>query len=142
MIHRRDVFKASTIMYERAANHPKIEIKTFRQIKEWLSDDKGLSGAVLENPLDGSTETIEATGAFIAIGHTPITDFLGNQVETDDEGYILHKEHTMTSVPGVFAAGDVVDTLQTSHHRCWDGLFGGHGRRKMAGRARPLMPFP
>ena len=70
MIHRRDVFKASTIA-ERAANHPKIEIKTFRQIKEWLSDEKGLTGAVLENTQDGSTETIEATGAFIAIGHTP-----------------------------------------------------------------------
>ena len=110
LIHRRDVFKASTIMYERAANNPKIEIRTFRQIKEWLSDDKGLSGAVLENTQDGSTETIEATGAFIAIGHTPITDFLGNQVETDENGYIVHKEHTMTSVPGVFAAGDVVDT--------------------------------
>ena len=110
LIHRRDVFKASTIMYERAANHPKIEIRTFRQIKEWLSDDKGLSGAVLENTQDGSTETIEATGAFIAIGHTPITDFLGNQVETDENGYIVHKEYTMTSVPGVFAAGDVVDT--------------------------------
>ena len=110
LIHRRDVFKASTIMYERAVNNPKIEIKTFRQIKEWLSDDKGLSGAVLENTQDGSTETIEATGAFIAIGHTPITAFLGNQVETDENGYIVHKEHTMTSVPGVFAAGDVVDT--------------------------------
>ena len=110
MIHRRDVFKASTIMYERAANNPKIEIRTFRQIKEWLSDEKGLSGAVLENTKDGSTETIEATGAFIAIGHTPITEFLGGQVETDDNGYIVHKEHTMTSVPGVFAAGDVVDT--------------------------------
>ena len=81
LIHRRDVFKASTIMYERA-----------------------------ENTQDGSTETIEATGAFIAIGHTPITDFLNNQVETDANGYIVHQEHTMTSIPGVFAAGDVVDT--------------------------------
>ena len=48
LVHRRDVFRASTIMYERAANHPKIEIKTFRQVKEWLSDEKGLTGAVLE----------------------------------------------------------------------------------------------
>jgi len=110
LLHRRDVFKASTIMYERAANHDKIEIKTFRQIKEWLSDEKGLTGAIIEDPRDGSTEMIAATGAFIAIGHTPITSFLGGQVETDDEGYILHKEHTMTSVDGVFAAGDVVDT--------------------------------
>ena len=110
MVHRRDVFKASTIMYERAANNDKIEIKTFRQIKKWLSDENGLTGAVLEDPRDGSSEEISATGAFIAIGHTPITSFLGGQVETDENGYIIHKEHTMTSVEGVFAAGDVVDT--------------------------------
>lgn len=110
LIHRRDVFKASTIMYERAANNDKIEIKTFRQVKEWLSDDNGLTGAILEDPRDGSTEEISATGAFIAIGHKPITGFLGGQVETDENGYIIHKQHTMTSVEGVFAAGDVVDT--------------------------------
>lgn len=110
LIHRRDVFKASTIMYERAANNDKIEIRTFRQVKEWLSDDNGLTGAILEDPRDGSTEQISATGAFIAIGHKPITGFLGGQVETDENGYIIHKQHTMTSVEGVFAAGDVVDT--------------------------------
>ncbi len=110
LIHRRDVFKASTIMYERAANNDKIEIKTFRQVKEWLSDENGLTGAVLEDPRDGSTEEISATGAFIAIGHKPITGFLDAQVETDENGYIIHKQHTMTSVEGVFAAGDVVDT--------------------------------
>ena len=110
LVHRRDVFKASTIMYERAANNEKIEIRTFRQVKEWLSDDNGLTGAVLEDPRDGSTEEISATGAFIAIGHKPITGFLGGQVETDENGYIIHKHHTMTSVEGVFAAGDVVDT--------------------------------
>lgn len=110
LIHRRDVFKASKVMYERAANHEKIEIKTFRSVKKWLSDDSGLTGAVLEDPRDGSEETIACTGAFIAIGHKPITGFLDGQVEVDDHGYIIHKEHTMTSVQGVFAAGDVVDT--------------------------------
>ena len=110
LIHRRDVFRASTIMYERAVNNDKIEIKTFRQVKEWLSDDNGLTGAVLEDPRDGSTEEIAANGAFIAIGHKPITGFLAGQIETDDNGYIIHKQHTMTSVEGVFAAGDVVDT--------------------------------
>ena len=110
LIHRRDVFRASTIMYERAANNDKIEIKTFRQIKEWLSDENGLTGAILEDPRDGSTEEISATGAFIAIGHKPITSFLNGQIETDQNGYIIHKQHTMTSVEGVFAAGDVVDT--------------------------------
>ena len=110
LIHRRDVFKASKVMYDRAANHPKIEIRTFRQVTKWLADEKGLSGAILEDPRDGKTEEISCTGAFIAIGHKPITNFLEEQIETDDSGYIIHKEHTMTSVPGVFAAGDVVDT--------------------------------
>ena len=110
LIHRRDVFKASNIMYDRAANNDKIEIRTFRQVKEWKADENGLTGAVLEDPRDGSTEEISATGAFIAIGHKPITAFLGDQIETDENGYIIHKHHTMTSVDGVFAAGDVVDT--------------------------------
>ena len=110
IIHRRDVFRASKVMLERAKNHPKIEIKAHRQVKEWLSDNKGLTGAVLEDPRDGSLEEIECTGAFIAIGHRPITEFLGGQVDTDEEGYITHSEHTMTSIPGIFAAGDVVDT--------------------------------
>ena len=110
ILNRRDVFRASTIMYERAAANPKIEIRPFRQSKKWLSNEQGLTGAVIEDPRDGSTEEINATGAFIAIGHKPITQFLDNQIDTDDEGYILHKEHTMTSIPGVFAAGDVVDT--------------------------------
>ena len=110
IIHRRDVFRASKVMLERAKNHPKIEIRAHRQVKEWLSDDKGLTGAVLEDPRDGSLEEIECTGAFIAIGHRPITEFLGDQVDTDEEGYIIHSEHTMTSIPGIFAAGDVVDT--------------------------------
>ncbi len=110
ILNRRDVFRASTIMYERAAANPKIEIRPFRQIKKWLSNEQGLTGAIIEDPRDGSTEEINATGAFIAIGHKPITQFLENQIETDDEGYIVHKEHTMTSISGVFAAGDVVDT--------------------------------
>ena len=110
IIHRRDVFRASKVMLERAKNHPKIEIRAHRQVKKWLSDDKGLTGAVLEDPRDGSLEEIACAGAFIAIGHRPITEFLSGQVDTDEEGYIIHSEHTMTSIPGIFAAGDVVDT--------------------------------
>jgi len=110
LLHRRDVFRASKVMHERAIKNPKIEIKTFRSVKSWLSDDSGLSGAILEDPRDGSIEEIPCTGAFIAIGHKPITKFLDKQIETDESGYILPKTHTMTSVPGVFAAGDVVDT--------------------------------
>ena len=97
-------------MYDRAVNHPQIEIKTFRQVSKWLSDESGLIGAVLEDPRDGFTEELAVTGAFIAIGHKPITAFLEQQIETDEEGYIVPKGHSMTSVPGIFAAGDVVDT--------------------------------
>ena len=80
LIHRRDVFKASKVMYERAANHDKIEIKTFRSVKKWLSNDAGLTGAVLVDPRDGSEEEIACTGAFIAIGHKPITSFWRNKL--------------------------------------------------------------
>ena len=110
IVHRREYFRASTVMYDRAVANPKIEIQTFRQVKEFLSDEKGLTGAIIEDPRDGSTSEISCTGAFIAIGHKPITAFLGGQVTTDDEGYILPSVHTMTNVDGVFAAGDVVDT--------------------------------
>ena len=109
IIHRREGFRASKVMYERAVSHPKIDIMTHRQIKKWLSDENGLSGAIIEDPRDGSGQEIACTGAFIAIGHKPMTGFLDGEVEMDESGYILHTEHTMTSTPGVFAAGDVVD---------------------------------
>ena len=110
IIHRRDVFKASKVMYERAANHPKIEIKTFKNIKKWLSDEKGLVGEILQDSRDDAEEQISCTGAFIAIGHKPITNFLEDQIKTDGSGYIVPSKHTMTNIPGIFAAGDVVDT--------------------------------
>ncbi len=110
ILHRRDYFRASNVMLERARNNPKIEIRTFSTVQGWLADDNGLAGAVLEDPRDGSSEEIACTGAFIAIGHKPITAFLEGQVGLDEAGYILHSEHTMTDVAGVFAAGDVVDS--------------------------------
>ena len=110
LIHRREEFAASKVMYERAVANEKIEIRTFQQVKSWLSDESGLTGAVLEDPRDGTTTEIAVTGAFIAIGHTPITAFLEGQLDMDEHGYLLHKEHTMTSVDGIFVAGDVVDT--------------------------------
>ncbi len=110
ILHRREYFRASKVMEERARANPKIEIQTFRVVKRWLSDEKGLTGAILEDPRDGTEYEMSCEGAFIAIGHKPNTGFLEGQVEMDDSGYILHHEHTMTSIAGVFAAGDVVDT--------------------------------
>jgi thioredoxin reductase (NADPH) len=107
IIHRRDEFRASKIMLERAKSNQSIKWKTNCYVSKWISTDDGdLSGAVLTYT-DGSTEQVDCTGAFIAIGHKPTTDFLNGQVATDEEGFILHCDNTMTSVPGIFACGDV-----------------------------------
>jgi thioredoxin reductase (NADPH) len=109
IIHRRDDFRASKIMLDRARKNDKIKWKTNTTVKEWVETEHGdLCGAVLNTP-EGE-EIMNCGGAFIAIGHKPNTDFLNEQIETDKNGYIVHKEHTMTSVSGVFACGDVVDT--------------------------------
>jgi len=110
IVHRREVFRSSQIMLDRAKGNPKIDWKINYQIKSWLGSDGNFEGATLVNTESGKEEDFSCDGAFIAIGHKPITDFLSGQVETDSEGYILWKENSMTSVPGVFAGGDVVDT--------------------------------
>lgn len=111
IIHRRDEFRASKTMFERAKNNEKIEWKTFRTVKQWNSNDKGeLVSALLLDPRDNTEEIISCGGAFIAIGHRPATSFLPEEIEKDEDGYILHKENTMTSVNGVFAAGDCTHT--------------------------------
>ena len=110
IVHRREVFRSSQIMHDRAKGNPKIDWKINYQIKSWLGSDGNFEGATLINTKSGMEEDFSCDGAFIAIGHKPITDFLSGQVETDSEGYILWKENSMTSVPGVFAGGDVVDT--------------------------------
>jgi len=110
IVHRREVFRSSQIMLDRAKGNPKIDWKINYQVKSWLGSDGNFEGATLVNTKSSEEEDFSCDGAFIAIGHKPITDFLSGQVETDDEGYILWKENSMTSVSGVFAGGDVVDT--------------------------------
>ena len=113
IIHRRDEFRASKIMLERAKNNPKIEWKTNFTVKKWLLDDnKELCGALLENTKDNNIENINFTGAFISIGHTPNTKFLKGNIETNKAGYIVNKIHTMTSIPGIFSCGDVCESSQ------------------------------
>jgi thioredoxin reductase (NADPH) len=112
MVLRRDVFRASKILAERALHNPKIEVKYFRVVDEVLGDDqRGVAGVRLKSVKDGSTESVEAAGMFVAIGHTPNVDFLGGQVELTEAGYVKWTTplRTYTSVDGVFAAGDVGD---------------------------------
>ena len=110
IVHRREGLRASQIMADRAKENSKIAWKLNFSIKEWLGSEGNFEGALLVNTETGAEEKLMCDGAFVAIGHKPMTSFLDNQLETDENGYILWKENTMTSVPGVFAGGDVVDT--------------------------------
>ncbi|MCR9199715.1 MAG: thioredoxin-disulfide reductase [Planctomycetaceae bacterium] len=112
IVHRRDSFRASKIMADRALANPKIDVKWNSVIEEVLGDDEnGVTGVRIKNTETDSTEDLEVTGYFAAIGHTPNTDFLGGQLETNDKGYLIWpvSHRTNTSVEGVFAAGDVAD---------------------------------
>ena len=112
MLMRRDVFRASKIMQERARANPKVMIHAFREVDEVLGDDKqGVTGIRLHNNQDGTKEELAASGLFLAIGHTPNTSFLKGQVQLNEKGYIKYTTpmRTFTSVEGVFAAGDVAD---------------------------------
>lgn len=112
LIHRRDQLRASKIMAQRALDNPKIELVWNSQVDEVLGNDKdGVTGVRIKNLVDERTRELEATGAFMAIGHTPNTKFLEGQLELNDKGYIVWKKpfRTITSVPGVFSAGDVSD---------------------------------
>lgn len=113
LVHRRGEFRASKIMAQRALENPKINVKWFSAVEEVLgNDDNGVTAVRLKNLQSGATETLDATGMFCAIGHSPNTDFLKSQVQTDDKGYIVWTQsfRTNTSVEGVFAAGDVADS--------------------------------
>jgi thioredoxin reductase (NADPH) len=109
LIHRREEFRASKIMLQRAENNPKITILTNTVVEEILGENS-VEGVRVRNTRTGEEQIIEVSGFFTAIGHAPATSLFEGQVEMDKGGYILQKENTMTSVPGVFAAGDVSDT--------------------------------
>ena len=109
LIHRREEFRASKIMLQRAENNPKITFLTDTVVEEILGEGS-VEGVRVKNTKTGEEQTVEVSGFFAAIGHAPATGLFEGQVEMDEGGYILQKENTMTSVPGVFAAGDVSDT--------------------------------
>ncbi|MCH2212575.1 MAG: FAD-dependent oxidoreductase [Fuerstiella sp.] len=113
IVHRRDEFRASKIMADRALNNEKIHVKWNSVIDEVLGDDEnGVTGVRIRNVNDeGQTEQLSVSGYFSAIGHTPNTDFLDGQLDTNESGYLTWTQppRTNTSVDGVFAAGDVAD---------------------------------
>jgi len=116
LVHRRDKFKAEAILIDKLMDKVaagKIELKTFKTLDEVLGDASGVTGIRLKSTTDGSTEDVTLKGCFIAIGHAPNSEIFNGQLEMNG-GYVVTKGGlngfaTMTSVPGVFAAGDVAD---------------------------------
>ncbi len=116
LVHRRDKFKAEPILVDKLMEKVaagKIELKTFQTLDEVLGDASGVTGIRLRSTVDGSTQDLALQGCFIAIGHSPNTDIFQGKLAMEN-GYIVTQSGlkgfaTMTSVPGVFAAGDVQD---------------------------------
>ena len=113
VIHRREVFRASKIMIERAKSNPLIHWELNQAVEEILGDSgkkpPRVSGVRLKNVIDGKTKELPLAGVFVAIGHIPTTGLLKGQVDMDDEGYIKINERQETNIPGLFAAGDCHD---------------------------------
>lgn len=108
VIHRRDSLRASKIMQERAFNNPKISFMWDTKVTEVLGDNT-ISGLRLLNLKTGEESIFPTEGLFLAIGHQPNTELFKGVINMDKAGYIVPVKHTMTNIPGVFAAGDVTD---------------------------------
>lgn len=111
LVHRREELRASKIMQDRVRDNAKVTWGLNRTPVEVIAGDKGVTGLKVINNETGEEEFIEASGVFVAVGHHPNTAFLGGQITTDANGYIVSNPGTSeTNIPGVFACGDVQDT--------------------------------
>nr|BFD58215.1 thioredoxin-disulfide reductase [Bdellovibrio sp. CKG001]BFD61645.1 thioredoxin-disulfide reductase [Bdellovibrio sp. HM001] len=110
LIHRRDHFRASKIMVDRALKNPKIEVLYNTEVVEVLGDGKSMTGAKIKSTVDGAVKELPITGLFLAIGHKPNTDLFKGMLDMNETGYLITQPNTTyTNIPGVFAAGDVQD---------------------------------
>ncbi|HET7641801.1 MAG TPA: FAD-dependent oxidoreductase, partial [Ktedonobacteraceae bacterium] len=108
LIHRRDTLRASKIMQERTFKNPKINIIWDTDVIDVQGED-AVTGLLLYNRKTGEESVLPVQGFFLAIGHQPNTELFKGSIDMDKAGYIVPVEHTMTNIPGVFAAGDVTD---------------------------------
>ncbi|MGH9521033.1 MAG: thioredoxin-disulfide reductase [Terriglobales bacterium] len=110
LIHRRSMFRASKIMMDRVLNHPKIEILADTVVDDVFDvSKKEVTGLRLRDVNTGKSWDFPVNAMFLGIGHIPNTSFLDQQLETDDDGYLLVRDYVHTGVPGVYACGDVAD---------------------------------
>ncbi|MDE1871439.1 MAG: thioredoxin-disulfide reductase [Candidatus Micrarchaeota archaeon] len=110
IVHRRDSFKASRIMQEKAKSNPKIKIMLNSAVEEITGNEK-VTGAKIKNTASGETTDMKIDGVFVAIGHSPNTAFLNGALKLDEHGYIMTKDEVKTDIDGVFVAGDVSDRV-------------------------------
>lgn len=112
IVHRKDTFRASKIMQDRALNNPKIKVIWDSEVEEVLGDN-AVTGVRIKNLKTGKTSELKCEGFFVAIGHEPNTGFLKGHLELDPKGYLIlpKRPTTATNVKGVFGAGDVQDTI-------------------------------
>ena len=109
VVHRRDEFRASKIMAQRVMEHPKVEVAWNSEVAEILGDER-VTGLRLRDTTSGAERALDVTGVFVAIGHDPRSELVARQVGIDSDGYVqVAHPSTRTSLPGVFAAGDLVD---------------------------------
>jgi thioredoxin reductase (NADPH) len=110
IIHRRDGFRASKIMADRALANPKITVSWNTVVDEIVGTDGKVSGVIARDIKTGETKVMDVTGVFVAIGHDPRSELFRGQIDLDADGYVLvETPSTRTNLPGVFAAGDLVD---------------------------------
>ncbi len=109
IIHRKDSFRASKIMQERALKNEKIDVIWNSVVEEIFGDGKKVQGVKLKNMNTNQVTNFKCDGVFLAIGHVPNTSFLKGKIEMDENGYLKADPYSRTNIPGVFAAGDVQD---------------------------------
>ena len=110
IVNRSENFRASKIMLERAQANEKVKWETNKVVEEVIEADGKVGGLKLKDVTNGETSTLDVTAMFVAIGHDPRSSFLNDQVELNDNGYVVvDQPTTKTSLPGVFACGDLVD---------------------------------
>lgn len=111
VVHRRDQFRASKILQERLFANPKIEVIWNKRVREFLGAPQGLRGIDLVDTVTGAEQVLEVTGAFVFIGFQPNTGLVKQHALHDSSGYLITNDRMMTSIPGLFAAGDVRSQL-------------------------------
>ena len=125
--------RAEKILQKKLFDHPKIEVIWDSEIKEILGSDNppSVENITVRNMISNAESQIDVDGVFIAIGHSPSSKIFKDKLKISDTGYILTDPGTQTSIPGVFAAGDVSDqNIQTSCNSCWNGMYGRPRSRK------------